>query len=139
MKMTDAKVKRILEKDYSGSVIRKDQEWYIGRGVYLEHKDTKDHLLNVMEACKEAVESAQLLRNTIDEELRQYPITDGLYISVLNLSEVLSIIEIYAQDYIHAYQEINRIQDELRADYLDGDEFERSAPTYEISSDDLPF
>ena len=98
MKATDPKVKRILEKDYSGSVIRKGQEWYIGRGVFLERMETRNHLLNVMEACKAAVESAQLLRNVIDGEIGQYQITDSLYTSVLNLSEVLSIIEIYAQD-----------------------------------------
>ena len=139
MKATDPKVKRILEKDYSGSVIRKGQEWYIGRGVFLERMETRNHLLNVMEACKAAVESAQLLRNVIDGEIGQYQITDSLYTSVLNLSEVLSIIEIYAQDYIHAYREINLIQDELRADYPGDDEHEECASSYKLSPDDLPF
>ena len=33
MRATDAKIKRILQKDYSGAVIREEQEWYIGHGV----------------------------------------------------------------------------------------------------------
>lgn len=106
MKATDAKIRRILEKDYSDAVIRKGQEWYVGDEVFLECDETKDLLLYQMSYCKEAVEYAWLLHDVIADELGRYKVTDNLFESVLELGEILSIIEIYAGEFLDAYRKM---------------------------------
>ena len=135
MKATDVKIKRILQKDYSGAVIREGQEWYIGHGMFLECQETKEHLLDLMDYCKKSVECAQQLKNVIDGELGQYRITDNLFGSVLDLSERLSIIEDYATEYIRVFRHMRTPEDELRASY-----FGNNSPLPEETGDDeLPF
>ncbi len=135
MKATDAKIKRILQKDYSGAVIREGQKWYIGRGVFLECQETKEHLLDLMFYCKKSVECALLLKNVIDDELGQYRITDNLFGNVLDLSERLSIIEDYAAEYIRVFRNLSTSEDELRTSYFNND----SPLPEETGEDDLPF
>lgn len=134
MRETDEKVRKILEKDYSEAVIKEGQEWYIGHGVFLECKETKDHLLDLMECYRKAVESALILRNVIEGELEQYHITDNLFGGVLDLSGCLSIIELYAEEYLHVCRHAGICEDELRTSY-----FREEEPFYKISDDDLPF
>ena len=126
MRVTDAKIKRILEKDYSEAHIAEGQEWYTGQGVFLDPYQTKQLLLELMESHKLAVKSARMLRNAIDEELAQYRITDNLFQSVLDLGERLSIIELYAEEYIRVSRHMNDCKDELESSYSETD-------------DDLPF
>jgi hypothetical protein len=135
MKATDAKIKRILQKEYSGAVIREGQKWYIGHGVFLECQETKEHLLELMDYCKKSVECAQQLKNVIDGELGQYRITDNLFGSVLDLSERLSIIEDYAAEYIRVCRHMRAPEDKLRSAYFDND----SSIPAETDEDELPF
>ena len=122
MRATDAKIKRILEKDYSDSRIAEGQEWYTGHGVFLDPYQTKQLLLGLMESHKLAVKSARLLRNTIDEELGQYRITAALFESVLELGERLSVIELYAEEYIRISQHMNDCRDELHTAHSEADD-----------------
>ena len=123
MRVTDAKIKKILEKDYSNAHIAEGQEWYNGQGVFLDRYQTKQLLLKLMESHKK---SARMLRSVIDEELGQYRITDNLFQSVLDLGERLSIIELYAEEYIRISRHMNDCKDELESSYSEND-------------DDLPF
>lgn len=138
MRSTDAKVKRILEKDYTDSVIREGQEWYVGHGVFLERSQTKDHLLDIMEYSKAAVKSAQLLRNAIDVELGRFEITDNLYENVLDLGECLSLIELYAQKYIDDCEYI-RIPEERLQTFFSADDNPVYFGNTEDTEDELPF
>jgi hypothetical protein len=135
MKATDAKIKRILQKEYSGAVIREGQKWYIGHGVFLECQETKEHLLELMDYCKKSVECAQQLKNVIDGELGQYRITDNLFGSVLDLSERLSVIEDYAAEYVRVFSHMRTPEDKLRATYFDNN----SSIPADTGDGELPF
>ena len=87
-----------------------------------------------MECYKKAAESALILRNVIEGELEQYHITDNLFGGVLDLSGCLSIIEVYAEEYLHVCRDARILDDELRTSY-----FCEEKPFYEISDEDLPF
>ena len=139
MRVTDTKIKRILEKDYSEARIKEGQEWYIGHGVFLDPYETKNLLLDLMENYRPAVKSARLLRDVIDEELGRYMITDNLFGSVLDLGERLSIIECYAEEYIRLSRYMNEPVDKLRADCFS--DYEPFEDTSADKTDDyeLPF
>ena len=104
MRSTEAKVQRIISKDYSKAKIGDGAEWYIGDGDFLDKAETKAHLIELMDHCQESVNSALFLNKTIEDELERYKITGNLFNDVLELSECLSIIEIYAVEYIRTFR-----------------------------------
>lgn len=116
-----SKINRIITKDYSSARIKDGQEWYVGNGIFMDRIDTKEHLLDQMDIIKETIQSAESLHRCIEDQLAGYRVTGNLYSSVLELEECLSLIEMWAKQYVKQFSELQRNEAKARSVYHDED------------------
>ena len=129
MKKIEKKIAKILDFDYSSTALKPGQEWYLISGRHLSLEESKVQLEYLMSYIKEALENARDMYVNFEYLLDNCAYTGNLFNDVLELGEVLSVTEMFARDFIKAYDQI-LIHEEPRQDLWSPCEY---------SEKDLPF
>ncbi len=128
--LTTAKEEAFLNMDYSDTILNPGQDWYIGGCLFLSLEETKKHLLDEMKYIKTAFRKLIDLKNAVEYEMSDLDVTGNLFEDVLNVEELLSKTELFAEEFTNAYRAINAYEEMFRNSRF----IEQS-----IGDDDLPF
>lgn len=129
-KLIKAKAEEFLNTDYSKSVLRPGQDWYMGDNTFLSLSETKEFLLGQMDYVKEAFQRILSLEKNIEELLSEMNITGNVFTDVLEASKVLGWAEIFAEELLGAIADVETYEQAYEKKYFG---------SLSKKSDELPF
>ena len=129
MKQQSRRIEKILHTDYSITPLHEGENWYISSDVFLSLDESKTHLQEKMTYIKAALDKAFSIYSNFESMINHVDLTGELFSDTLELCELLSITQIFAIDFIDAFDRIDCHEEHFRYEYLYGS----------CSNDLLPF
>ena len=129
MKRERKRIEKIMHTDYSSAPLHEGENWHINGDVFLSLDDSKTHLMKKMTYIKTALDKAFTIYYNFESLINHVELTGELFADTLELGELLSITEMFAMDFIDAFENIECHEEHFRYEYLYGFR----------SNDSLPF
>lgn len=122
------RIEKILLTDYSNAPLRKGENWYINGDVFLSLDDSKTHLLKKMTYIKIALDKAADIYSNFAGMINHVELTGELFADTLELGELLCLTEMFASDFINAFENFEHHEERFRHEYLYGSRGNDSLP-----------